>query len=92
MGCVVEVEIDELYILRYLGWKEPFWKEFDGFITKSRLQTPKEGKLVKEFRWEKGKMATEIVQILNCFSLKWVSTYQPSKSSFLQVNLNFELK
>ena len=54
-------------VTRYLGLKEPFWNAFDGFISKSRLQTTQNGKLVKELWWKKGKITTEIVQILDIF-------------------------
>ena len=64
---------------------------FVGFITKSRLQTTQDDKLVKEFWWEKCRMATEIVQILH-FYFKRVFIHRHSKSLFLQVTLIFELK
>ena len=47
------------------GMDEPFVNTIDGFITKSRLQTTQDGKLVKEF--DEKIMATEIVQILDVF-------------------------
>ena len=43
------LEIDEFQILRYLSQNEALINSFDGFITKSRLQTTQDGKLVKEF-------------------------------------------
>ena len=41
---------------------------------------------------EKSKMATEMVQVLDDFFSKWVLIHRHSKSSFLQVTLNFDLK
>ena len=63
--------------LRYLGQNEPFLNAFDGFITKSRRQSPKDGKLV--FWWKKCKMTTEIVQILD-FLLRNEFQYIDSQS------------
>ena len=41
---------------------------------------------------KKGKMANVMLANLDDFSLEWVLMYRYSKSSFLQVTLNFEMK
>ena len=46
------LDIDELYILGYVGYNEPPWNALDGFIIKSGLQLIQDGKLVKDFWWE----------------------------------------
>ena len=43
---------------------------FDGFITKSRLQTTHDDKLVDEFWWEKSKMVNEPVTNFRLLSSK----------------------
>ena len=46
------------------------FKACDGFTRKWRLQSTQDGNLVKIFWWEKSKMATVILQILDFFPLK----------------------
>ena len=35
------LEIDELWILRYLGYDKSIWRAYDGFITKKVKEIPK---------------------------------------------------
>ena len=48
--------------------------------------------LVPVFWWEEDKMASVMLEILDGFSSERVLMYRHSKSTLLQVTLNFELK
>ena len=67
---------------RCLGKKKPFGNAFDGLITKSRLPTSEDDKLVKEFSWENKQDGDWKSTNFRLFSSEWVLIHRHSKSSF----------
>ena len=54
-------------------------------------QSTQGGNLVQVFDEKKSKMANVMLEIFDGVSLEWGLMHQHSKSTFLQVTINFEL-